>query len=201
MLSRLDVKTIIYCKCVCKRWRDLVLDPHFVSNLHLPRTLSSPPSIIIHGLPRENINDVDTYDGRGSRGEVSVGRPGYLKWVEMQQQLDGCQLTQVASHNLSDNRYSGFSQWFGLCVTTMWCLFHIQSSLWRIYGPSQATIRCKKIWLDTLWIWIFIGQWGIQSDTDMQEEELSEISCIGNCKIKSCWNWGLHPWHRPMENL
>ena len=85
MLSRLDVKTIIYCKCVCKRWRDLVLDPHFVSNLHLPRSLSSPPSLIIHGLPRENLNDVNTYGGHGSRGEVSVGRPGYLNWVEMQQ--------------------------------------------------------------------------------------------------------------------
>ncbi|PWA90182.1 F-box associated domain, type 1 [Artemisia annua] len=106
MLSRLDVKAIIYCKCVCKRWRDLVLDPHFVCNLHLPRSLSSPPSLIIHGLPRENFIGVNTYGGRGSRGEVSVGRPGYLKWVEMQQQLDGCQLTHVASHNLSDNRCS-----------------------------------------------------------------------------------------------
>ncbi|PWA66951.1 F-box associated domain, type 1 [Artemisia annua] len=105
MLSRLDVKTIIYCKSVCKRWRDLVLDPHFVSNLHLPKSLSSPPSLIIHGLPRQNLNG-DIYGGRDSHGEPSVGSPGYLNWVELQQQLDGCQLTHVVSHNLGDNRCS-----------------------------------------------------------------------------------------------
>ncbi|KAJ0801416.1 putative F-box domain-containing protein [Helianthus annuus] len=37
VLSRLPVKTIIRCKCVCKEWRDLVSDPYFV-RLHLSRS-------------------------------------------------------------------------------------------------------------------------------------------------------------------
>ncbi|KAI7736913.1 hypothetical protein M8C21_032344 [Ambrosia artemisiifolia] len=37
VLSRLPVKTITQCKCVCKKWRDLVSDPYFV-DLHLSRS-------------------------------------------------------------------------------------------------------------------------------------------------------------------
>ncbi|KAI3755616.1 hypothetical protein L1987_55420 [Smallanthus sonchifolius] len=60
LISRLPVKTIIRCKCVCKKWRDLVTDPYFV-HLHLSR---SHEALMMH-------------DGLGFR------RPGTLKWVEI----------------------------------------------------------------------------------------------------------------------
>ncbi|KAI7752601.1 hypothetical protein M8C21_021820 [Ambrosia artemisiifolia] len=44
VLSRLPVKTITQCKCVCKKWRHLVSDPYFV-DLHLSR---SPPCLMFH---------------------------------------------------------------------------------------------------------------------------------------------------------
>ncbi|PWA90772.1 F-box associated domain, type 1 [Artemisia annua] len=37
ILSRLPVKTIIHCKCVCKKWRNIVSDTHFV-NVHFSRS-------------------------------------------------------------------------------------------------------------------------------------------------------------------
>lgn len=46
ILSRLPTKTIILCKCVCKSWRNLLLEPYF-ANLHLSK---SPASLIIHQL-------------------------------------------------------------------------------------------------------------------------------------------------------
>ncbi|KAJ9551603.1 hypothetical protein OSB04_015648 [Centaurea solstitialis] len=47
ILSRLPVKTIIHCKFVCKKWRNLVSDSSFV-NLHLS---GSPTVLIIHCHP------------------------------------------------------------------------------------------------------------------------------------------------------
>ncbi|KAJ0593149.1 putative F-box domain, kelch-type beta propeller, F-box associated interaction [Helianthus annuus] len=44
VLSRLPVKTIVRCKCVCKKWRDLVSDTYFV-DLHLSR---SRPCLMFH---------------------------------------------------------------------------------------------------------------------------------------------------------
>ncbi|KAJ9536573.1 hypothetical protein OSB04_un000222 [Centaurea solstitialis] len=44
ILSRLPVKTIIHCKLVCEKWRDIVSDSSFVK-LHLSR---SPTGLIIH---------------------------------------------------------------------------------------------------------------------------------------------------------
>ncbi|KAL7606823.1 hypothetical protein Lser_V15G20093 [Lactuca serriola] len=49
-LSRLPLKTIIHCKCVYKKWLDLVSDSYFV-NLHLSR---SPVGLMIyHYLEKE----------------------------------------------------------------------------------------------------------------------------------------------------
>ncbi|KAJ9551649.1 hypothetical protein OSB04_015694 [Centaurea solstitialis] len=67
ILSRLPVKTIIHCKCVCKKWRNLVLDSSF-ANLHLSR--SPPTGFVIHHEPRVP-ND-----------------PGSLKWVEIEDKAD-----------------------------------------------------------------------------------------------------------------
>ncbi|XP_074376794.1 F-box/kelch-repeat protein At3g23880-like [Apium graveolens] len=44
ILSRIPIKSIFHCKCVCKTWHDLLSEPYFV-NLHLPR---SPAGLIIH---------------------------------------------------------------------------------------------------------------------------------------------------------
>ncbi|GJV38526.1 F-box associated domain containing protein [Tanacetum coccineum] len=44
VITRLPVKTIIYCKCVCKNWRELVYDSYFV-NLHIS---ISPAGVMIH---------------------------------------------------------------------------------------------------------------------------------------------------------
>ncbi|KAJ9551768.1 hypothetical protein OSB04_015813 [Centaurea solstitialis] len=41
ILSRLTVKTVIHCKLVCKKWRDLILDSSFV-NLHLSKSPTVP---------------------------------------------------------------------------------------------------------------------------------------------------------------
>ncbi|MFS7903302.1 putative F-box domain-containing protein [Helianthus anomalus] len=37
ILSRLTVKTIIHCRCVCKNWRNIVSESHF-ANIHLSRS-------------------------------------------------------------------------------------------------------------------------------------------------------------------
>lgn len=44
ILSRLAVKTIVHCRCVCKKWRILLSESYFV-NLHLSR---SPKGVISH---------------------------------------------------------------------------------------------------------------------------------------------------------
>ncbi|KAK9077362.1 hypothetical protein SSX86_005699 [Deinandra increscens subsp. villosa] len=46
VFSRLPVKTIITCKCVCKRWRGLVSDPYFV-HLHLSRSSRDQEALMI----------------------------------------------------------------------------------------------------------------------------------------------------------
>ncbi|GKE59454.1 F-box associated domain containing protein [Tanacetum coccineum] len=64
ILSRLDVRTIIYCKCVCKKWHDLVLDPYFVNNMwpKNPNNLS----LMIHDV---TLTDTDV-----------------LNWVEIEEE-------------------------------------------------------------------------------------------------------------------
>ncbi|KAJ9551582.1 hypothetical protein OSB04_015627 [Centaurea solstitialis] len=66
ILLRLPVKTIIHCKLVCKKWRDLVSDSSFV-NLHLSK--SHPTGLVIHRCK-------DYED------------PGTLEWVEIEDKVD-----------------------------------------------------------------------------------------------------------------
>ncbi|MFS7921927.1 putative F-box domain-containing protein [Helianthus anomalus] len=58
VISRLPVKTIIRCKCVCKTWHDLVSDSYFV-HLHLSRSREAALMIL------------------------TTSRSGTLKWVEL----------------------------------------------------------------------------------------------------------------------
>ncbi|KAJ9552140.1 hypothetical protein OSB04_016185 [Centaurea solstitialis] len=68
ILSRLPVRTIIHCKLVCKKWRNLVSDSSFV-NLHLFRS-SHATGLIIH----QNIKYLRDL--------------GILKWVEIEDKAD-----------------------------------------------------------------------------------------------------------------
>ncbi|KAK9077365.1 hypothetical protein SSX86_005702 [Deinandra increscens subsp. villosa] len=65
IISRLPIKTIISCKCVCKKWRDIVADPRFV-DLHLSR---SREALMIH------------------EGKI-FDWPGTLKWPEIGQEIN-----------------------------------------------------------------------------------------------------------------
>ncbi|GJW94933.1 F-box associated domain containing protein [Tanacetum coccineum] len=69
VLSRLPVKTIIHCKCVCKNWRELVSDSYFV-NLHLSR---SPAGIMIHD-----------YSSPHKTAFLYMDDPGVIKWWEIE---------------------------------------------------------------------------------------------------------------------
>ncbi|KAI3755614.1 hypothetical protein L1987_55418 [Smallanthus sonchifolius] len=74
VLSRLPFKTLIYCKCVCKKWRDLVSDLYFV-HLHHSK---SPQCLLIH--------------------QYRV-----IEWVDIEQEVDHQRLTlnHVKSLNLN----------------------------------------------------------------------------------------------------
>nr|XP_043630963.1 F-box protein At3g07870-like [Erigeron canadensis] len=71
ILLRLPVKKIIHCKCVCKKWHNIVSDPYF-ADLHL---LRSPKGLMIHhNSERDN-----------RTGHL---KPGILKWVEIEDEPD-----------------------------------------------------------------------------------------------------------------
>ncbi|KAJ9551777.1 hypothetical protein OSB04_015822 [Centaurea solstitialis] len=74
ILSRLPVKTIINCKLVCKKWRNLVSDTVFVK-LHLFR---SPTCLIIH----------QHLDIRLPWNLIFPNNPGTLKLVEIEDKVD-----------------------------------------------------------------------------------------------------------------
>ncbi|KAL8239355.1 hypothetical protein R6Q59_015922 [Mikania micrantha] len=69
ILSRLPVKTIIHCKCVCSNWRNLVSDSHF-ADVHLSR---SPASVMMHHC---------------SEQDLGYRKPGILKLLEIRNELD-----------------------------------------------------------------------------------------------------------------
>ncbi|CAH1444709.1 unnamed protein product [Lactuca virosa] len=68
ILSRLPVKTIIHCKCVCKKWLDLISDSYF-ANSHISRSYEI---VMIHH--KSNYEDKRA--------------AGILKWVEVEDKLD-----------------------------------------------------------------------------------------------------------------
>ncbi|KAJ9552153.1 hypothetical protein OSB04_016198 [Centaurea solstitialis] len=71
ILSRLPVKTIILCKLVCNKWRNLVSDPFFV-NLHLS---GSPTVLIVHHTKPPINMGIFLMD--------IPNNPGILNWVEI----------------------------------------------------------------------------------------------------------------------
>ncbi|CAH1444703.1 unnamed protein product [Lactuca virosa] len=78
ILSRLPVKTIIQCKCVCKKWLDLVSDSYF-ADFQLSR---SPAGIMIY------------HDSDHNKENTGYHKSGI--WVEVEDKPD--------HHNLPHNR-------------------------------------------------------------------------------------------------
>ncbi|KAL4570168.1 hypothetical protein LXL04_025819 [Taraxacum kok-saghyz] len=84
ILSRLPVKTIIHCKCICKKWLDLISYSYF-KNLHFSR---SPPTLLIHHNSVRNDSD---------------NQPGILTWVEVEDDPDHHHLHHDPLMNLNLN--------------------------------------------------------------------------------------------------
>ncbi|GJS00044.1 F-box associated domain containing protein [Tanacetum coccineum] len=85
ILSRLPVKTIIHCKCVCKKWHFLVSESYFVK-LHLSR---SPVGLIIHHFTMQEMHN----NGLGT-----------LKLVEIEDEVDHHRLYHDPIMNFDLNR-------------------------------------------------------------------------------------------------
>ncbi|KAJ9551938.1 hypothetical protein OSB04_015983 [Centaurea solstitialis] len=83
ILSRLPVKTIIHCKCVCKKWHNLVSNSYFI-NLHLSR---SPAGFMVHRDPPDDATS------------------GILNWVEIEDRLDHHSLHHEPVLNFDLNGY------------------------------------------------------------------------------------------------
>ncbi|KAL5798035.1 hypothetical protein ACOSQ2_002855 [Xanthoceras sorbifolium] len=69
ILSRLPIKTILQCKCVCRTWFDLLSDPYF-TQMHLAR---APVSILLMNLQQRS-----TYTGDFLVPELRLNRIGNL---------------------------------------------------------------------------------------------------------------------------
>ncbi|GJY81703.1 F-box associated domain containing protein [Tanacetum coccineum] len=85
ILSRLPVKTIIHCKCVCKKWHFLVSESYLVK-LHLSR---SPVGLIIHHFTMQEMHN----NGLGT-----------LKLVEIEDEVDHPRLYHDPIMNFDLNR-------------------------------------------------------------------------------------------------
>ncbi|KAL4570174.1 hypothetical protein LXL04_025825 [Taraxacum kok-saghyz] len=85
IVSRLARKKIIHCKCVCKKWLDLISDSYF-KNLHFSR---SPPTLLIH------------HNSVGN--DRSNNQPGILTWVEVEDDPDYHHLHHDSLWNLNLN--------------------------------------------------------------------------------------------------
>ncbi|KAJ9551554.1 hypothetical protein OSB04_015599 [Centaurea solstitialis] len=101
ILSRLPVKTILRCKRVCKKWRNLVSDSCFV-NLNLSR---SRTRFIVHQTVKsECYGSMD---------------PGTLKWVEIEDKVDHHRLHHKPPMNLDLNmEYNIKKSWHKEVVIT-----------------------------------------------------------------------------------
>ncbi|XP_022031045.1 F-box protein At3g07870 [Helianthus annuus] len=113
VLSRLPVKTIIRCKFVCKKWRDLVSDSYFV-HLHLSR---SPPCLMFH-----------QYDFPSS----------ILELAEVEYEVDYHRLTlhHVKTLNLHLSADPGPREWISLVgsVNGLICLRSVRDSTY-VFNP------------------------------------------------------------------
>ncbi|GKD24508.1 F-box associated domain containing protein, partial [Tanacetum coccineum] len=126
ILTRLPVKTIIHCKCVCKKWREYVSESYFV-NLHLSR---SPAGVMIH----HNCQPEDfTYQ--------RVDEPGVLKWLEIEREGDDTHLHHDHVTSVDLNREPAFHNTSLLQVGSVNGLV----CLWQYYNYHNNTYICNPI--------------------------------------------------------
>ncbi|KVI02071.1 F-box protein At3g07870-like [Cynara cardunculus var. scolymus] len=123
VLSRLPVKTIIHCKLVCKKWQNLVLDSYFV-NLHLSK---SPPSLVIHHNSEKDL--------------IGYYKPGILKWVEIEDELDHHHLHHDPVTSLDLNLAPSFQKTQILPVGSVNGLI----CLWQFGPEGDNTYICNPI--------------------------------------------------------
>ncbi|KAL4581432.1 hypothetical protein LXL04_017647 [Taraxacum kok-saghyz] len=123
ILSKLPVKTIIHCKCVCKKWLDLVSDSYF-ANLHLSR---SPTSLMVH---HNSENEMTGYH-----------KPGILKWVEIKNELHHHMLHHDPLMSLDLNLAPIFQESQILLVGSVNGLL----CLWQFGPESDNTYICNPI--------------------------------------------------------
>ncbi|PWA53350.1 F-box associated domain, type 1 [Artemisia annua] len=115
IFSRLNVRTILCCKCVCKKWHDIVLDPYFVNNMwpKNPNNLG----LMIHHV---------TITGRGG-----------LHWIEIEEEEEDFDVARILTVDLSTPReLKRFDRYPGFCFQKMvvggsveglicvWSIFH-----------------------------------------------------------------------------
>nr|GEX92242.1 hypothetical protein [Tanacetum cinerariifolium] len=120
VLSRLDFKTVSCCQCVCKRWRDLVLDPYFINNLLWSN--SKNPSLMIN--------------------DTTFHQLGRLKWIEIQDkvvEVEKEQLVDVVTiHDvgLSNQRFLGpfpdFEVIIGSSVNGLICVWNASGNTYIV---------------------------------------------------------------------
>lgn len=127
ILSRVPVKTIVHCKCVCKKWCDLVSDTYFV-NIHLPR---SPAGLMIHHTSKK--------DATGFRS------PGILKLVEIEDEPDHHHFQHDPIMSLDLNRATIFQESPILpvgSVNGLICLWEYSLGVDNTYICNPITREC-----------------------------------------------------------
>ncbi|GJY79157.1 F-box associated domain containing protein [Tanacetum coccineum] len=125
ILSRLPVKTIIHCKCVCKKWHFLVSESYFVK-LHLSR---SPVGLIIHHFTMQEMHN----NGLGT-----------LKLVEIEDEVDHHRLYHDPIMNFDLNR-DGHVHWIVRdenCPEKI-CAFNFDNETFKLF-PSPPFDAAKE---------------------------------------------------------
>ncbi|GJZ61024.1 F-box protein-like protein [Tanacetum coccineum] len=122
ILSRLLVKTIIHCKCVCKKWCNLVSDNYFV-NIHLSR---SRAGLMIHHKSEKHMRNCH--------------KPGILKWVEIEDEPDHHHFHHDPIMSLDLDLATIFQGSQILPVGSVNGLI----CLWQ-FGPSDNTYICNPV--------------------------------------------------------
>ncbi|CAH1444700.1 unnamed protein product [Lactuca virosa] len=121
ILSRLPIKTIIRCKCVCKKWLDHISDSYF-ANIQLSR---SPTGLMIHS---EN-------------NKFGHPSPGLLNWIEVEDKFDHHHLHHDPVMNLDLNLTSIFQKSQIKLVGSVNGLL----CLWQYAPESDNTYICNPI--------------------------------------------------------
>ncbi|CAI9303943.1 unnamed protein product [Lactuca saligna] len=123
ILSRLHVKTIIHCKCVCKKWLHLVSDSYFI-NLHLSR---SPVGLMIYHYSEKEL----------------MGHPRLrvLKWVEVKDDVNHHHLHHDPLMSLDLNLASIFQDSQILLMGSVNGLI----CLWQVCPKSDNIYICNPI--------------------------------------------------------